>query len=189
MAKQKPKTPAKPTRRISSDAGLCTQRNHRVAVTKCPYCDWEPNEADGPRHGSYRWWVENAHTLIAAEVWGKHEYVATLTECASCFKTSWTHWGLTSFTSMDVPESWKTAVDKEAERRHMASIALYRTSICQQCVHLRGIELKTHAWKECTMGKEEKLDGKVYLQSGPVVQEEGTSMLKNQCDRFQRVKG
>lgn len=180
--------PSKLTRKIITDAGVCTQHNHREAVTSCPFCQHEPAKG-GRTSDSYRWWVNAAHTLVAAEVWGKHEYVAVITECPSCFKSSWVHWGLTSFSYMDVPDAWKKAIEKEGEQRHLAAIRTWSKGICQFCVHLRKVELKTACWKHCTLGSERKLDGRIYLQGGPPAVAVGTSMLKNQCDQYKPVPG
>ncbi len=164
--------PPKVMRKIVTDPGVCTKGKHRQSVTSCPHCNYTPDEA-------YQWWIENGHTLVLAEVWGKHAAAPVITECPGCFESSWVHWDLTTFGHMNVPESWKKATSAEHERRHLAAVRTWSKGICQNCTHLKRVELKTVAWKECA--------GKSFSSSGGPAVAVGKDPLKNQCPHFQQV--
>ncbi len=131
------------TKVISYSASRIDGLYHRVSLTHCPHCD---------HNEEFLSWFQRAHTLVCAEVHGKHSSIAMITECAKCFEHSWAHWDLTSMRNIDFPGEWVSACEKEYKARNKAAVKRLRESLCLRCCHLDDLGIKTSTRRTCKVG-------------------------------------
>ena len=117
---------------------------HRSDFETCPHCDRKTERDD---------WDTASTVLILKPQNYKAGAVAILSECPLCFKKSWAHRSMDSFSSYKCfPKAWKDRVETLAEATKLEALRDWGTSICPTCKHLKSGTVEYHAWRYCAAG-------------------------------------
>jgi hypothetical protein len=136
---------SEPKRKRKVMSSLPKTAHHRSDFVTCPHCE-EELEQD--------LWDKKATILVTSIVHAKHGSVAVVSECPTCFELSWVHRALISFDVYydEIAPEWIGIANEELDKRRIASIREWATSLCINCAHVKNASSDTSSHRSCIRG-------------------------------------